>query len=641
MDNGFGHDSHELPSAPKVSASMFERLRLTVFAASATLFCALALHAEAPPTTLHPFNGTSLAGWHTLGGSTWQVQNGAIAATANTGSSGWLILDKGYEDVILKLAFQCSACEGGVLFRNAPLDGGRTSGLYVPVSGPDAANVYRVTLDAQGKELDRKLISARKPRNSLATITDLGGGWSEFSIQLHGTIADSTRGPTVAAHDTGSPYGQIALGLSKGDLRVKDIVLDNLLNRRMGLPTETTGAGFRRLQLTDRYYSEGITAGDFNHDGVMDVVAGPYYYPGPSFQTGIEIYAPRTYSIGAANQAGGYTDSFILYAYDFNQDGWTDILKVNYCCAAQKPGIYLYVNPKIDARHWDEYRVADNDSETTAFGDVDGDGKPELIVTIGRDPNRVVGYSKPDGSDVTKPWTFHAISPKGSYGGHAVGFGDVNGDGRTDVLVGTAWIQQPAAGPESGLWEVHPAPFGRGDDPFVRGADMFLYDVNGDGLPDVIGSLFAHGPGLAWWEQQRSGSAISWKMHLIMDKPDTTPEERKSWEETDKSVAFTELHGLALADIDGDGVKDIVTGKRWWSHGIEYPEDDFDSPPVVYWFRMVRKPGGQVEFVPGIVTNIAGIGTQIVAADVNGDGRPDILTAGRRGAYVYLNTSGK
>ena len=120
----------------------------------------------------------------------------------------------------------------------------------------------------------------------------------------------------------------------------------------------------------------------------MDVVAGPYYYPGPNFQTGVEIYPPRTYSIGAADQAGGYTDSFILYAYDFNNDGWTDILKVNYCCAEQKPGVYLYVNPKTDSRHWDEYKVVDtNDSETTAFGDVDGDGKPELIMTVGKDPN--------------------------------------------------------------------------------------------------------------------------------------------------------------------------------------------------------------------------------------------------------------
>ena len=619
---------------------MFDHFRSIILATSAGLVGLLGLRGEVS-TIIHPFNKINFDGWHTLGTAEWRPQNGVIAASAKNGSGGWLVLDRGYEDVILKLTFQCSSCDAGVLLRNAAVDGGRSSGLYVPIAGGDAANVYRVTLDAQGRELDRKLVSARKPRNSLATVTALGDGWNEFSMIIHGAVgAESTRG--TAMNDTGEHYGQIGLGLSSGDLRIKDIALDDLLKRHMGLPDEITGMGFHRVQLTDRYYSEGITAGDFNHDGVMDVVAGPYYYPGPSFQNGVEIYPPRTYSIGAANQAGGYTDSFILYSFDINHDGWTDILKVDYCCAAEKPGVYLYLNPKAESRHWDEYKVVEtNDSETTAFGDVDGDGKPELILTVGRDPNRVVGYAKPDWSDVKKPWTFHAVSPKGSYGGHAVGFGDVNGDGRIDILVGTAWLQQPASGAENGLWEVHTAPFGRGDDPFIRGADMLLYDVNGDGLPDVIGSLFAHGPGLAWWEQRREGGTISWKMHMIMDKPDATPEERVKWEETDKSVAFTELHGLALTDIDGDGVKDIVTGKRWWSHGIEYPEDDFDSPPVVYWFKLVRKSGGQVEFVPKIVTNIAGLGTQIVATDVNGDGRPDILTAGRRGAYVYLNAAAK
>ena len=155
-------------------------------------------------------------------------------------------------------------------------------------------------------------------------------------------------------------------------------------------------------------------------------------------------------------------------------------------------------------------------------------------------------------------------------------------------------------------------PFGRGTDPFIRGADMFAYDVNGDKLPDVVTSLFAHGPGLVWFEQQRSGQGpITWKMHMIMDMPDAPAEERKTWETTDKNVVFTELHVLQLVDMDGDGLKDIVTGKRWFSHGMEYPENDRDDPPVVAWFKLVRKGGGQVEFVPNIINNYAGIGTQI------------------------------
>jgi hypothetical protein len=126
-------------------------------------------------------------------------------------------------------------------------------------------------------------------------------------------------------------------------------------------------------------------------------------------------------------------------------------------------------------------------------------------------------------------------------------------------------------------------------------------------------------------------------MHMIMDSPDATAEERKTWETSDKNVVFTELHVLQLVDMDGDGVKDIVTGKRWFSHGMEYPENDRDDPPVVAWFKLVRKAGGLVEFVPNIINNYAGIGTQISVVDMNGDRRPDVLTAQRKGAYIFFN----
>ena len=66
-------------------------------------------------------------------------------------------------------------------------------------------------------------------------------------------------------------------------------------------------------------------------------------------------------------------------------------------------------------------------------------------------------------------------------------------------------------------------------------------------------------------------------------------------------------------------MKDIVTGKRWWSHGYIPEENAIDSPPVLYWFKLVRKPGGEVEFVPHLINNDSGVGTQIVVTDMNGE----------------------
>jgi len=260
-----------------------------------------------------------------------------------------------------------------------------------------------------------------------------------------------------------------------------------------------------------------------------------------------------------------------------------------------------------------------------------------LLMSLASGGNRVIGFAKP-GADPTERWTFYPVSEKGDWGGHGYGYGDINGDGKNDIIQGSGWWEQPAAGATSGLWKFTAVPFGRGTDPFLRGADIYAYDVNGDKLPDVITSLFAHGPGLVWYEQQRTGQGpITWKMHMIMDRPDASPDEKKTWEISDKNLVFTELHAIQLVDMDGDGLRDIVTGKRWFSHGMEYPENDRDDPPMMAWFKLVRKPGGQVEFVPHMINNYVGLGTQIAVTDVNGDKKPDVLTAARKGAYIFFN----
>jgi hypothetical protein len=529
-----------------------------------------------------------------------------------------------------------------VLLRGAE-HGNGMEGTYVSLTGRDAGTVYRVSFAADGRQLQNQELGAPRDQdaNKKAQFPLQADDWNRVELHARGdTLVESFNGyraRTVSLGGSQSPgksrYGLLALGVfgpNGAQIRIKDVSVEDL-TARATLPAETTKSPFREQKLTDLFYSEGIAVGDLNHDGYPDIVAGPFYYLGPDYQQAREIYPSATFNPNTPP----YTDSFLNYVYDFNGDGWPDVLKINF------EGAYLYINPQSENRHWDVHRVVDGiAAETTQLADVDGDGRPELIMSQGKNDRTQIVFAKPDWSDPTKPWTIHPVSEVGNWGGHGMGVGDINGDGRLDLVQASGWWEQPPTG-DNGLWKFHNAPFGGGawtemEGPWAGGADIFVYDVNGDGLPDVITSLAAHGWGLAWFEQKREGGNVSWKRHMIMGNPSAP--DRQEWEETDKSVAFSELHALALADVNGDGLRDIITGKRWWSHGDNFSGPDAQAPPVLYWFQLVRKPGGQVEWIPHLINNNSGVGTQIVAADINGHGKVDILTTGRKGAFVFFNS---
>jgi hypothetical protein len=427
------------------------------------------------------------------------------------------------------------------------------------------------------------------------------------SITLNGRSVPAN----AATNDRMMGFGPIALhAAGSGEIRFKEISAKDLNVKRE--PAEKVSQHFRMQRLNDFFYSWGATAGDINHDGIPDVIAGPFYYLGPDYTERREFTAARSYS-----PTNNFPEGMVYFAYDFTGDGWNDILVVD-----SRP-VYLYVNPKGEPRRWERFNVVPSaTSEVELFRDIDGDGKPEVLLT---GPGAVMAYAKPDPANPTAPWKVHAISESGLASAHGMGMGDINGDGRMDVVNSQGWWEQPASGAAEGPWKFHAMAFGNG------GAEMGVYDVNGDGLTDVVTAVMAHGWGLAWFEQKRDAQRnISFVRHDIMG--DFTAKNAGG-------VTFSEPHGLAFADIDGDGIPDMITGKRLYSHLESHLDPDPDGPAVLYWYRTVRNPKaeGGAEFVPELIHNRSGVGSQFVVTDLNGDRAPDIVTSSAKGTFIFWN----
>ncbi len=366
---------------------------------------------------------------------------------------------------------------------------------------------------------------------------------------------------------------------------------------------------FTKQHLYKQFFSEGASFGDFNKDGKMDVVGGPFWYEGPTFEKQHVYYPPKPFD------PLGYSDNFFAFTHDLNADGWTDILIYGF------PGqdASWFENPQGKDGMWVRHKVMDVvDNESPTWGDLTGDGKPEIICST----DGYFGYATPDWTHPDQPWKFHRISDQSAGGRftHGIGYGDVNGDGRLDLLEKNGWWEQPASLTGDPQWKKHAFPFsGPG------GAHMYAYDIDGDGLNDVITSIAAHGFGLVWYKQLKGDGEPKFEAHTITGS---------KAEESPYGVKFAQIHAIDLVDMDGDGLKDIITGKRFWAHG---PKGDVepDAPAVLYWFKLTRGENGAVDWVPYLIDDNSGIGVQVVAGDISGDGIPDVVVGNKQGLFVH------
>ncbi len=369
-------------------------------------------------------------------------------------------------------------------------------------------------------------------------------------------------------------------------------ILVLLVSSATSLAADAADIEFKRTRLDDKFRSEGVAVGDFNSDGRMDVGAGSVYYAAPDWKMMSVLEQPKEFDPHA------YSDSFCNFADDVNGDGRTDLIVVGF------PGkeTLWFEQPASPDGAWKRHvGTPITNNESPSFLDVDGDGRRDLL--LGYDPGKHIGFARVGGAT---PWKLVPVSAENAPGtdrfSHGIGAGDVNGDGRTDVLVTAGWWEAPDS-PSKTPWVFHAVNFGE------PCAQMYVYDFDGDGDNDVA-STSAHMIGIWWHEQTPDG----WKTHTIF-----------------KDISQT--HSLNLVDINGDDLPDLVTGKRYWAHG---PTGDVnpDHPAVVYWFELQRE-GGKPRWIPHRIDDDSGVGTQFEVADVNGDGLLDVVTANKKGAHYF------
>jgi hypothetical protein len=365
-----------------------------------------------------------------------------------------------------------------------------------------------------------------------------------------------------------------------------------------------TALEFKKYTLTTDFVSEGVAVADVNKDGKVDVIAGAFWFQAPDWKQH-EIVEGKSF-----NPAKEYSTSFLNFSMDVNLDEWVDLVFIGFPGTA---GIW-YENPKNAEGFWKKHIISETvgiGNESPNFVDVDGDGRKDILCADSN-AKQMVWLRAPTTKGSTT-WERIPISETNVPGtdkfSHGLGFGDINKDGRKDIVIKAGWWEAPSDRSQPN-WTFHAADLGEDC------SHMHVFDVNGDGLSDVMRAS-AHKYGIWWAEQFKDASGnTAWRNHEI-------------------SKSISQTHSSVLIDLNGDRQPDFITGKRFFAHNDTNTDPGTYDPPVLVWFEF--KPGKNPSWNQHEIDNNSGAGLNFVVEDITKDGLLDIVISNKKGVYVFEN----
>jgi hypothetical protein len=369
-------------------------------------------------------------------------------------------------------------------------------------------------------------------------------------------------------------------------------------------PASGIDLNFSRIKISPNTF-EAASIFDVNNDGVLDIVSGGYWFPGPDFAKQIKICdVPR--------EDEEYYDDFADYPLDVNGDGYLDIVTGGYWGQTLR----WRENPKGQPVPWTVHDIGRcGNIETIRFWDVDGDGFSEIVPNLINGPYYVYKLIRDaQGRGTAKFERYEIFSEPGGQG-HGLGFGDVDGDGKPDFILPNGWLKNPGGDPLTKKWQLQPE-FHLG----MSSVPILVYDVDADGLPDLIVGQ-AHDYGLDWWRQKRDESG------------------KRTWTKHSIDATVSQYHDLQLHDLDNDGWPELVTGKRCRAHRDNDP--GAADPVGLFYFRINKGRFQKFTIDYGPPAQTAGVGIYFWVADIDGNGYKDILAPGKTGLVLFKNLGPK